>query len=212
MGMDNRSDFAWSSGSRTLSLLAWSFSTVFLPTFSLTPLSLPPPHPHHISHTTHTSRPTSPSHPPPRPLPTASPRRRGAVELAEHVQDSLHDAWVRDLPALDLKAAAHRTTRTYTHPSPRWAAGQGVLQGGCAGPRGAPTRVIPAANLRPAGRPAVRCGAAAARSACGRGRRRQQPQRKPRESGNCNRCGAAASGCSCGCKRRRRRRRRSAAP
>jgi len=25
------------------------------------------------------------------------------VELAEHVQDSLHDAWVRDLPALDLK-------------------------------------------------------------------------------------------------------------
>eukprot|EP00291_Cryptomonas_curvata_P006794 CAMPEP_0172204300 /NCGR_PEP_ID=MMETSP1050-20130122/31855_1 /TAXON_ID=233186 /ORGANISM="Cryptomonas curvata, Strain CCAP979/52" /LENGTH=135 /DNA_ID=CAMNT_0012882795 /DNA_START=139 /DNA_END=542 /DNA_ORIENTATION=+ len=69
---------------------------------------------------------------------------RGAVELAEHVQDSLHDAWVRDLPALDLKEPEGRGP-----PPPPQAGALRQLVAPAPGPPGPPrkpTRGDPAAG------------------------------------------------------------------
>ncbi len=142
-----------------------------LPPYLLPPPLSPSPHPIPTMAPTQRTRPAR-LHPPTL-GPAPSPPRRHGAGARWSWRSTCRTACTTPGSATSQpstsRPAAHRTTRTFTHPSPRWAAGQGVLQGGRAGPRGAPTRVVPAANLLPAGRPAVRCGAAAVRSGCGRG-------------------------------------------
>ena len=63
---------------------------------------------------------------------------RGPIELVEHVQDSLHEAWVRDLPTVDLKVLSSSDQSLWLRLLTKLCAEAGARGGGAAGPGPAP--------------------------------------------------------------------------